>query len=439
MSDLESLDEVPGLLEDRDVPGLSLAFITGPGAVPVTGTWGSASAGSSRPVIPETIFRAGSLSKPTTAFAALGLAGLGRLDLDADVNSLLKSWRVPPVGGWQPVITTRMLLAHVAGTSGWEGEGEGYADAEPPESVIDVLEGRGDAPALSFYTLPNVMWNYSSGGYLVIQLLISELTGLAFPEAMAELVFGPLGMSSATFRTPLTGRFRSLAADAHPQGKIPVPAGLRHDPAMAAAGMWTTPRDLMTLAAAINAGAAPEMLTGHPVEARMGLGLFLNADSGITWWSHDGSVAGFECILAGVAETGFAVAAMTNAAGGAAAAREVASLVSRLHGPGPLGLRHLTWEGIGAAVRMNNYHLSALGTYRLPGGQLVALTASEPDRWGQRRTQITLPGQPRVELAWPCTDGHWRVPGLEALVVFEPPDDLVFHQNGRPVRAKRIA
>jgi hypothetical protein len=41
---------------------------------------------------------------------------------------------------------------------------------------------------------------------------------------------------------------------------------------MVHAGMWTTPGDLMALAAAINAGAAPLMLTGHPVEPRMGLG-----------------------------------------------------------------------------------------------------------------------------------------------------------------------
>lgn len=435
MADLESLDDVPGLLEDRDVAGLSLAFVTGPGAAPVTGAWGSASAGSSRPVTPETVFRAGSVSKPATAFAALTLAGQGRLDLDADVNSLLRSWKVPPAGGWQPVVTTRMLLAHVAGTSGWD-TGAGYAGAEPPASITDVLEGRGDSPALTFHTLPNVMWHYSSGGYLVLQLLISELTGLAFPEAMTELVLGPLGMSSTTFQTPLPGRFRPLAADGHVEGE-PVPWDPRHDPAMAHAGMWTTPRDLMALAAAVNAGAAPQMLTGHPVEPRMGLGLFLTSGSGITWWSHAGSVAGFECVLAGVAGTGFGVAAMTNSADGFAVARDAASLASRLYGPGPLQLSMLPREGIGAAIRMNNHHLSALGTYRLPGGQLVTLTATEPDRWNQRKTEITLPGQPRTELSWPFTDGHWTIPGIGALVVYEPPDELVFHQNGRSVRARR--
>jgi hypothetical protein len=198
---------------------------------------------------------------------------------------------------------------------------------------------------------------------------------------------------------------------------------------MAHAGMWTTPRDLMALAAAISA-SAPQMLTGHPAEARMGTGLFLNSGSGITWWSHSGSVPGFECVLAGVAGVGFAVAAMTNSADGFAVARDAADLVSRLHGPGPLRLGTLTGEGIGAAVRMNSHHLSALGTYRLPGGPLVALTATEPDRWNQRKIEITLPGQPRVELSWPFTDGHWTIPGIGALVVYEPPDDWSFIRTG---------
>jgi hypothetical protein len=148
-------------------------------------------------------------------------------------------------------------------------------------------------------------------------------------------------------------------------------------------------------------------------------------------------VAGFECVLADVARTGFVVAAMTNSADGFAVAREAADLVSRLHGPGPLRLGTLTGEGIGAVIRMNNHHLSALGSYRLPGGQLAVLTATEPDRWNQRKIQITLPGQPRVELSWPFTDGHWTIPGIGALVVYEPPDELVFHQNGRSVRAKQ--
>ncbi|HET9079658.1 MAG TPA: hypothetical protein VFO01_03965 [Trebonia sp.] len=130
---------------------------------------------------------------------------------------------------------------------------------------------------------------------------------------------------------------------------------------MAHAGMWTTPLDLMALAAAVNAGAAPQLLTGHPAEPRMGLGLFLNSGAGITRWSHTGSVAGFECVLAGTAGTGFAVAAMTNSAGGFAMARDAASLVSRLHGPGPLRLGTVPREGIGAAIRMNSHHLVVAG------------------------------------------------------------------------------
>ena len=436
MSPLERLDDVPALLESKSVPGLTLAYITDDDADPVTHVWGVASTADDRPVTTDTVFRAGSVSKPVTAFAALRLAADGHLDLDADVNTLLHSWRLPAVEGWQPVVTTRMLLAHVAGTSGW-GDSAGYDDTEPPASLVDVLEGRGDMPALTFHALPNVMWLYSSGGYLVVQLVITDVMGVPFPEAIRKLVFQPLGMTSSTFEAPLPVRWRAVAADGHLDGRA-VPAPPIKDPAMADGGMWTTPSDLMLLARAINTNAVPEMLVGHPVERRMGLGLFLNDYHGVRWWSHDGSVPGFECHLGGAAETGFAVAAMTNAPEGASVAGEVAGLLGALYGPGRPAIRPLTWDGIAAAIRMNNHNLKAVGTYRLPGGGEVVLTAAPPDKWGQQGIELTLPGQPTIPLAWPVTDGRWRVPGFETMVIFDPPDGLRFLHGGQEVRAERV-
>jgi CubicO group peptidase (beta-lactamase class C family) len=302
--------DVSALMRASGVPGLSLAYLKDSSAGPTAEAWGVASKADNRPVTPATVFRAGSLSKPVTAFAALRLARKGHLDVDADVNSLLKSWQIPLVGGWRPAVSVRMLLAHVAGTSGW-GDERGYGDGGPPESLIDVLEGRGDTPPLTFHTLPNVMWHYSSGGYHLLQLLVTDVTGASFEKAVRELVLDPLEMSSTTFESPLPQRFRAVAADGHIDGRV-IAAGTTRDPAVAAQGMFTTPSDLMRLARAINAKTAPEMLVGHPVEPRMGLGLFLNQETGRNWWSHSGSVPGFECLMGGVAEAGFAWAALAN-------------------------------------------------------------------------------------------------------------------------------
>ena len=101
-------------------------------------------------------------------------------------------------------------------------------------------------------------------------------------------------------------------------------------------------------------------------------------------------------------------------------------------------MHDLLWEGIAAAIRMNEHHLTAAGTYRLASGLNVVLTATPPDQWGQRSIELTLPGQPTVQLAHPFADGQWRFPGLEAVLVFEPPDTLRFLQAGREVVARRV-
>src|SRR5579863_7263588 len=65
------------------------------------------------PVTPDTLFQAGSISKPVAAMAALHLAQQGKLPLDADINTLLKSWKLreDPSAGGKPV-TLRELLSH---------------------------------------------------------------------------------------------------------------------------------------------------------------------------------------------------------------------------------------------------------------------------------------------------------------------------------------
>ena len=44
----------------------------------------------------RTLFQGGSLAKPVVALAALRLAQEGVLDLEADINTWLMSWKIPP-------------------------------------------------------------------------------------------------------------------------------------------------------------------------------------------------------------------------------------------------------------------------------------------------------------------------------------------------------
>jgi hypothetical protein len=390
------LDDVPGQLASAGVPGLSLAYVRD-GEIDAR-VWGDG-------ISTDTMFAAASIAKPVIAYGALELAARGGLDLDADINTVLTSWKVPPIETWQPTVTMRMLLAHVAGF----GDTGGQDLAEPP-----------------MWALPNLLATYSNAGYALAAQVVCEALDLELAEAMHDLVLEPLGMASTTFGDPPAGR----AAQGHADGE-PV----TFPPRRWEVHMWTTPSDLVRFARAVNAQTHPEMLHGHHLEPRMGLGLFLTSHGATQWWSHGGSALGFESMLCGCASASFAAVAMTNASSGTLCALDVLRMVSTEHGPGPIHLDHISTDGRMAWARMTEINKQAAGTYSLPSGDDVVLGLA-PKVWGQDEIVLTLPGQTPIELVR-VIDGMWRVPGFESYVVYEAPDAIRFLQGGRDVCATR--
>ncbi len=432
MADPHDLDDVAPLLESTGVPGLSLAYSVGSGPI-VTRTWGVASVDDGTPVTPETIFRSGSVTKMVTAYAVLRLAADGRLDLDADIDTVLTSWRLRAIWGWRPAVTARMLLAHVGGVStSWDKD---YAADEEPPSLLDELNGRAKGRPIEVEALPGLHWFYSGGGYQVLAQLICDVTGLSYPDAVAELVLRPLGMSASTAVQTLPDTQRANAARGHIDGSV-TRAGWHNSGDTGASGLWTTPTDLVRLARAINAGAVPEMLRGHPTEPRMGLGATLTTAGEVTWWSHGGSVTGYECRLAGTDADGFAVAVMTNAGGSHDVPNKVFRLVAAEHGPGSVELVNLFAEVVETAIAMSADQDRAVGRYRLPDGGTVEVTAP----MGQHGPEphLLLPGQSPVRL-WNDDVHRWWIGGLGGTEIrFEPPDELTIRQFGSVVRGVRI-
>lgn len=434
-SGLRSLDEVGSRLDQAGVPGLSLAFQSGDGEL-VSRTWGVTAVEDGSAVTEQTIFQAGSVTKVVTAYAALRLAADGRLDLDADVNSVLTSWQLPRVWAWQPAVTTRMLLAHVGGvSSSW---GDGYSRTDRLPSLVEELAGRAGGVPVQVEALPGLVWFYCGGGYQVVAQVICDVTGQTFPEAVADLVFAPLGMSSSTVEQPLPEVWHGVAARGHLEGRQ-VGGGWRYPGGAGAVGLWTTPRDLIVLARAVNAGAAPQMLDGHPVEPRMGLGPMLARAGGVGWWFHDGSVTGYECRLVGVrgADGGFAVAAMTNAGGWHGVHEQVCQLVCTQHGPGPVELTNLFGEVVDATIKLVAKQDQLVGEYRVPSGDTIQVIAP-PGQFGPE-LHLVLPGQPPARL-WPATERRWWIAGLAGTqITFDPPDRICITQYGREVRGTRQA
>ena len=229
------------------VPGVSVAVVSG-GKIDWARGFGVKDVSTSEPITTETLFQAGSISKPVAALAALRLVQDGRLSLDQNVNERLVSWKVPENRFTRKEkVTLRRLLTHSAGTTihGYPGYS---ADARVP-TLAQILDGKKPAhPApIRVDTVPGTKWIYSGGGYTIMQQMLIDIAKQPFPHLMKRLVFDAAGMNHSTFEQPLDALRAKEAATAHKDGK-PLKGRFHTYPEMAAAGLWTTPTDLALLA-----------------------------------------------------------------------------------------------------------------------------------------------------------------------------------------------
>lgn len=323
------------------VPGVSIAVIRG-GKLDWARGFGVTREGGAA-ITAETMFQAGSVSKPVAAVATLRLVQEGKLALDADVNATLKSWKLPasPFTAAMPV-TLRALLSHTAGTTvhGFAG----YAAGEPVPILTQVLDGA--APANSKPVVVDQAvgqaYRYSGGGYSIAQQMVVDVTGQTFPALVRRTVFAPLGMNHSTEDQPLDAARLAKVAWPHDASGAPIPGGPHAYPEMAAAGLWTTPSDLARFVIDVQRSAkgqvggvlSPEttwtMLT--PIRNGYGLGFNIAGSGGETSFSHDGSNAGYKATLVGYVQSGDGVVVMTNGDQGYQLGEEIVRAVAAAYG-----------------------------------------------------------------------------------------------------------
>lgn len=303
------------------VPGVAMAVIKG-GKVEWSRGFGFTRQGGEA-VTADTLFQAGSVSKPVAAMAALALVEDGRLSLDTDVNKTLKSWTLPasPFTTTTPV-TLRALLSHTAGTTvhGFAG----YKAGAPVPTLPQVLSGA--APANSDPVVVDQAvggaYRYSGGGYSIAQQMMVDASGQTFPAIVRAKVLAPIGMTRSTEDQPLDAARSAHAAWPHDSAGAVVEGGPHTYPEMAAAGLWTTANDLAKFV--IDLQQAAQGKTGHvlspqmarqmltPVKSDYGLGLSYQGATARKYFYHNGSNAGYKAVILAYPDTGDGVVVLTN-------------------------------------------------------------------------------------------------------------------------------
>jgi CubicO group peptidase (beta-lactamase class C family) len=151
----------------------------------------------------DTVFATASLSKWITAHAVMKLVELGKLDLDRPVESYLTRWCFPASSFRSRDVTARRLLSHTAGLTDALGFGD-YRLDEPLPTVEEALAaprasaGRSSAP-INVGVEPGTRFQYSGGGYLLLELLVEELSGEQFETFVNREVLQPLGMARSGY------------------------------------------------------------------------------------------------------------------------------------------------------------------------------------------------------------------------------------------------
>ncbi|HMK73824.1 MAG TPA: serine hydrolase domain-containing protein, partial [Myxococcaceae bacterium] len=207
------------------VPGVSVAIIVG-GQVAWAGSWGVLDVKSGEKVTPRSLFQAGSISTAVTALAVLRLAEQGKLGLDAPVNSLLKSWKLPQ-GPFTPGVTVERVLSHAGGLSvaGFPG----YEPGARLPTLLQTLNGNPPAntPPVRCEAQPGAALRYSAGGYEVLQQLVMDVTGQPFEALVRDSVLVPAAMEDSTLQQPLSAELAARAASGHTAEGKPLPGHAR--------------------------------------------------------------------------------------------------------------------------------------------------------------------------------------------------------------------
>ncbi len=374
------------------VPGVSVALLQHGRIVWARG-WGVTDSASGRNVDSATLFQGASISKPLAALSALSLVQEGRLALDTPIDSVLRSWHLPAdTLTRDSAVTLRRLLMHAAGTSVSGFPGYGMAtrtdNVRLPDNR-DVLDGRGNTPAVRVVRIPGTVYAYSGGGYTIVEQAIEDVTGQSFEHVARARVLEPAGMAQSTFAQPLPPDRWAAAAHAHRANGAPLPGFWNDYPEQAAAGLWTTPSDLLRLGihlAAVWRGERDDGIVttstlhtmfehrgNEPGFETYGLGFgIVGADNNLSF-GHNGGNAGFLSTWIIYPGHGDGIAVMTNGERGSTLAKEIVRGVAaawdwQAHAAHVRSARRLPPEQLAAYV----------GTYeRAGGGAAVTITAGD--------------------------------------------------------------
>ncbi|MET0338700.1 MAG: serine hydrolase domain-containing protein [Caulobacter sp.] len=190
----------------KGAPGMVIAA-SAPGYEPLIRSYGLADLEARAALRSDSVFKIASLTKQFTAAAVLALAEEGKLDLDRSARTYL------PQYDWMGEVTVRQLLVQTSGLPDYAqtlASGGTKAAARTPAQMAAVI---GDlAPSKAFQA--GERWEYSNSNYVLLGLLIEQVSGQSFEAFLERRVLQPAGMGASGVDHPadiVPGRVRGYS------------------------------------------------------------------------------------------------------------------------------------------------------------------------------------------------------------------------------------
>ncbi len=379
------IDGKPYNLQDRmkhyNIKGLSIAVVQNYTLLWAKG-YGWADEKEKRPITNATLFKPGSISKSLNAAGVLRLVQDNKLDLSKDINEYLQSWQFPYDSLSQgKKITIANLLSHTAGLSVYGGF-PGYDAKSKIPSIPQILDGEAPAntpPVRSLFE-PGVAFQYSGGGTIISQLIITDITHQPYEKYMYDSVLKPLGMLTSFYSTapPTKEQLKKIAIGYNKEGDK-VAATFRMYPEQAPLGLWTTPTELSNYlietqlanqgksSKVLNREMASLQLTPY-IDNSATMGAFIGERNGEKYFFHDAGNEGYRGLYYGSVEGGNGVVIFVNSDDGNIIL-ELLNSVAAVY----------NWKGFDKIKNINTIQVPETITQKYPGvylydGKLAEIT-----------------------------------------------------------------
>jgi D-alanyl-D-alanine carboxypeptidase len=389
------------------IPGIGASIAFPDGSIWSSGS-GLANVGTQEAADGDVPFVVGSISKTFVAAAVMQLADEGKLTIDDALSNWMPDY--PNAAN----ITVRELLHHTSGIYDY------FAASNYDTLVFSTMVGHTWTPDEILSTFqhapyfpPGTAYHYSNTNFILLGLIVQQITGQQLGDVYAQRFFGPLGMGDTYFQpagppppNAAAGYIeRAAGIKEQTDGSAYRPSVSAATVAWAAGGIDGSAHDITTWGDALYGGhlVAPQDLAEMedwtyypaPIDETYGLGTRSRVIEGERVFGHTGSIRGFDAAMWHFPNTDMTITVLTNL--GRIEANPIVDALAAVAYPaaagagvaGPRG--KLTLAASAPAHATASTHLTA--ATRAPRAPLAQADATQLQQIiDEQRTALNIPG-----------------------------------------------